>query len=138
VLAAGGIMTGGQMAAMMAAGAQGAWTGSVWLATPEAETSETFRAKMVAARSRDTVRSKSRTGKPARQLRTAWHEAWDDTAGPGTLPLTGRNVVDMIVTDLCVFHRPDHASPFRLVELAPGVSAEEVASKTTASYEVAL
>jgi 3-oxoacid CoA-transferase subunit B len=55
-----------------------------------------------------------------------------------TLPLTGRNVVDMIVTDLCVFHRPDHASPFRLVELAPGVSAEEVASKTTASYEVAL
>ena len=87
VLAAGGIMTGGQMAAMMAAGAQGAWTGSVWLATPEAETSEAFRAKMVAARSRDTVRSKSRTGKPARQLRTAWHEAWDDIAGPGTLPM---------------------------------------------------
>ena len=87
VLAAGGIMTGGQMAAMMAAGAQGAWTGSVWLATPEAETSETFRAKMVAARSRDTVRSRSRTGKPARQLKTAWHEAWDDASGPGTLPM---------------------------------------------------
>ena len=51
-----------------------------------------------------------------------------------TLPLTGRNVVDMIVTDLCVFHRPDHASPFRLVELAPGVSAEEVGTKTTARY----
>ena len=87
VLAAGGIMTGGQMAAMMAAGAQGAWTGSVWLATPEAETSETFRAKMVAARSRDTVRSKSRTGKPARQLRTAWHEAWDGVGSPGALPM---------------------------------------------------
>jgi NAD(P)H-dependent flavin oxidoreductase YrpB (nitropropane dioxygenase family) len=87
VLAAGGIMTGGQMAAMMAAGAHGAWTGSVWLATPEAETSETFRAKMVAARSRDTVRSRSRTGKPARQLRTAWHEAWDGGDGPGTLPM---------------------------------------------------
>ena len=87
VLAAGGIMTGGQMAAMMAAGAQGAWTGSVWLATPEAETSETFRAKMVAARSRDTVRSKSRTGKPARQLRTAWHEAWDGEGSPGALPM---------------------------------------------------
>ncbi|MGN6497739.1 MAG: CoA transferase subunit B [Tsuneonella sp.] len=55
-----------------------------------------------------------------------------------TLPLTGRNVVDMIVTDLCVFHRRDHASPFRLIELAPDVSAEEVASKTTANYEVAL
>jgi 3-oxoacid CoA-transferase subunit B len=52
-----------------------------------------------------------------------------------TLPLTGRNVVDMIVTDLCVFHRPDHASPFRLIELAPGVTAEEVREKTTAKYE---
>lgn len=87
VLAAGGIMTGGQMAAMMTAGAQGAWCGSVWLSTPEAETSETFRAKMVAARSRDTVRSKARTGKPARQLKTAWHEAWDGPDSPGTLPM---------------------------------------------------
>ena len=87
VLAAGGIMTGGQMAGMMAAGAQGAWTGSVWLATPEAETSEAFREKMVAARSRDTVRSRSRTGKPARQLKTAWHDAWDASDGPGTLPM---------------------------------------------------
>jgi 3-oxoacid CoA-transferase subunit B len=52
-----------------------------------------------------------------------------------TLPLTGKNVVDMIVTDLCVFQRPDHQSPFRLVELAPGVTAEEVAAKTTARYE---
>ena len=51
-----------------------------------------------------------------------------------TLPLTGRNVVDMIVTDLCVFQRADHASPFRLVECAPGVSADEVAAKTTARY----
>ncbi|MCL6249767.1 CoA transferase subunit B [Altererythrobacter sp. KTW20L] len=51
-----------------------------------------------------------------------------------TLPLTGRNVVDMIITDLCVFQRPDHASPFRLVELAPGVSAEDVAAKTSAHY----
>ena len=87
VLAAGGIMTGGQMAAMMAAGADGAWTGSVWLATPESEASETFRQKMVTARSRDTVRSRSRTGKPARQLRTAWHEAWDSEGGPGALPM---------------------------------------------------
>jgi 3-oxoacid CoA-transferase subunit B len=51
-----------------------------------------------------------------------------------TLPLTGKNVVDMIITDLAVFHRPDHQSPFELVELAPGVTAEEVAAKTTASY----
>jgi 3-oxoacid CoA-transferase B subunit len=53
-----------------------------------------------------------------------------------TLPLTGVGVVDMIVTDLAVFGRPDHASPFRLIELAPGVSAEEVAAKTTAHYVV--
>jgi 3-oxoacid CoA-transferase B subunit len=52
-----------------------------------------------------------------------------------TLPLTGRNVVDMIVTELCVFHRPDHDSPFRLIELAPGVTAEEVRERTTAHYE---
>jgi 3-oxoacid CoA-transferase subunit B len=43
-------------------------------------------------------------------------------------------VVDMIITDLCVFQRPDHASPFKLIEIAPGVAAEEVASKTTARY----
>ncbi|MFZ5744720.1 MAG: CoA transferase subunit B [Pseudomonadota bacterium] len=52
-----------------------------------------------------------------------------------TLPLTGRNVVDMVITDLCVFQRPDHQSPFKLIELAPGVTAEEVAAKTTAHYE---
>lgn len=51
-----------------------------------------------------------------------------------TLPLTGRNVVDMVITDLAVFSRPDHHSPFRLVELAAGVAAEEVAAKTTAKY----
>ncbi|MCW4460608.1 CoA transferase subunit B [Sphingomonas sp. BT-65] len=55
-----------------------------------------------------------------------------------TLPLTGKNVVDMIITDLAVFQRLDHGSPFRLIELAPGVTEEEVAAKTTASYEVAL
>ena len=55
-----------------------------------------------------------------------------------TLPLTGQNVVDMIVTNLAVFQRPDHDSAFRLVELAPGVTADEIAAKTTAKYEVAL
>ena len=52
-----------------------------------------------------------------------------------TLPLTGINVVDMIITDLGVFHREDHDSPFRLIELAPGVTTDEVADKTTAQYE---
>jgi 3-oxoacid CoA-transferase B subunit len=53
-----------------------------------------------------------------------------------TLPLTGKNVVDMIITDLAVFARPDHASPFKLIEAAPGVSADEIAAKTTAHYLV--
>jgi 3-oxoacid CoA-transferase subunit B len=51
-----------------------------------------------------------------------------------TLPLTGKNVVDMIITDLAVFQRRDHVSPFQLIEMAPGVTAEEVAAKTTAHY----
>ncbi len=51
-----------------------------------------------------------------------------------TLPLTGKNVIDMIITDLAVFHRPDHTSPFELIELAPGVTADEVRAKTTAHY----
>lgn len=88
VLAAGGIMTGGQMAACMAMGAAGAWTGSVWLATVESETSEIFREKMIEAGSRDAVRSRSRTGKPARQLRSSWTEAWErDPNSPGPLPM---------------------------------------------------
>lgn len=55
-----------------------------------------------------------------------------------TLPLTGANVVDMIITDLCVLHRPDRDKPFKLIELAPGVSTEDVAEKTTAKYEAGL
>jgi len=51
-----------------------------------------------------------------------------------TLPLTGKNVVDMVITDLAVFQRPDHASPFKLLEMAPGVTADEIAAKTTAHY----
>ncbi|HLK24652.1 MAG TPA: nitronate monooxygenase family protein [Caulobacteraceae bacterium] len=90
VLAAGGIMTGEQMAACMAMGAAGVWTGSVWLATVESETSEIFRQKMIEAGSRDAVRVRTRTGKPARQLRSGWTEAWDrrpDSPGPLPMPL---------------------------------------------------
>lgn len=94
VLAAGGIMNGAQMAACMAMGAAGAWTGSVWLATVESETSEIFRQKMIEASSRDAVRTRCRTGKPARQLRSAWTEAWDrDPASPGPLPMPMMSLV---------------------------------------------
>ncbi|GGI21699.1 nitronate monooxygenase [Bradyrhizobium guangdongense] len=94
VLAAGGIMTGRQMAACMAMGAAGAWTGSVWLATVESETTEIFREKMIAASSRDAIRSKGRTGKPARQLRSVWTDAWDRAPeSPGALPMPLQSII---------------------------------------------
>lgn len=93
VLAAGGIMTGRQMAGCMAMGAAGVWTGSVWLATTESETSEIFREKMIAARSRDTVRSRGRTGKPSRQLRSAWTDAWEGPGSPGSLPMPLQSLI---------------------------------------------
>jgi NAD(P)H-dependent flavin oxidoreductase YrpB (nitropropane dioxygenase family) len=87
VLAAGGIVTGRQMAAMMALGAAGAWTGSVWLMTSESEASPLIQEKFAAASSRDTVRSKSRTGKYSRQLRSAWTDAWNSADSPSPLPM---------------------------------------------------
>ena len=91
VLAAGGIATGEQMAAAMAMGAEGAWCGSVWLTTVEAETTPTVKAKMLQATASDTVRAKSRTGKPSRQLRSGWTDAWeaDDAPAPLPMPLQG-------------------------------------------------
>jgi len=87
VLAAGGIVTGAQVAAAMALGAQGVWCGSVWLTTEEAETDPTVQRKMLAATSSDTVRSRSLTGKPARMLRSAWTDEWDSEAAPAPLPM---------------------------------------------------
>ena len=90
VLAAGGIVTGRQMASAVAMGAAGAWTGSVWLTTEEAETAPHTVQKMLAASSRDTVRSAGRTGKPSRQLVSDWTDAWAPNDGgrrPLPLPL---------------------------------------------------
>jgi NAD(P)H-dependent flavin oxidoreductase YrpB (nitropropane dioxygenase family) len=106
VLAAGGIMTGRQMAACMAMGAAGAWTGSVWLSTVESETTEIFREKMIAASSRDAVRSKGRTGKPARQLRSVWTDAWDrGEKSPGALPMPLQSIISRDA-----FHAIDRAA----------------------------
>lgn len=93
VLAAGGIVTGAQMAAAMAMGADGAWCGSVWLTTPEAETNPVVKAKMLAASSRDTVRSRSRTGKPSRQLRSPWTDAWESDEAPAPLPMPMQSLI---------------------------------------------
>jgi NAD(P)H-dependent flavin oxidoreductase YrpB (nitropropane dioxygenase family) len=88
VLAAGGIGSGQQVAAALALGAQGVWLGSIWLTTTEADMhSPALTRKLLAAGSGDTVRSRALTGKPARQLRTEWTDAWDDPDGPGTLPM---------------------------------------------------
>ena len=91
VLAAGGIATGRQMAAVMAMGAHGVWTGSVWLTTAEAETAPAVKEKFLAASSRQTVRSRSRTGKYTRQLRSPWTDAWhaEDAPDPLPMPLQG-------------------------------------------------
>src|SRR5438132_948823 len=87
VLAAGGIGSGRQMAAAMALGADGVWTGSIWLTTIENDYGGVVTEKLLAATSTDTVRSRAFTGKPARQLRTAWTGAWDSPDSPGTLPM---------------------------------------------------
>ena len=87
VLAAGGIGSGRQVAASIALGAQGVWCGSVWLTTLEAETHPVVKDKFLAATSSDTLRSRSRTGKPARQLRSAWTDEWEGEDSPGTLPM---------------------------------------------------
>ena len=85
VLAAGGIGSGRQIAAAMALGAEGVWCGSVWLTTEEAETQPAVKDKFLAATSRDTVRSRSLTGKPARMLRSSWTDEWEAEGAP--LPL---------------------------------------------------
>ncbi|MFP6608334.1 MAG: nitronate monooxygenase family protein [Myxococcota bacterium] len=87
VLAAGGIGNGRQLTAALALGAQGVWTGSVWLTTEEAETHPVVKKKFLKATSSDTIRSRSLTGKPARQLRSAWTEAWEDPSNPDPLPM---------------------------------------------------
>jgi NAD(P)H-dependent flavin oxidoreductase YrpB (nitropropane dioxygenase family) len=87
VLAAGGIGSGRQMAAAMALGADGVWTGSIWLTVAENESSDVITEKLLAATSTDTVRSRSLTGKPARMLRTGWTEAWEAPESPGPLPM---------------------------------------------------
>ena len=93
ILAAGGIATGEQMAGVMAMGADGAWCASVFLPTTEAETSENIKEKMVNASSSQTVRSKSRTGKHSRQLKSAWTDAWEAKDAPEPLPMPLQTMV---------------------------------------------
>jgi len=96
VLGAGGIGRGRQMAAAMALGASGIWCGSVWLTTEEAETHPVVKDKFLAATSSDTIRSRSRTGKHARQLKSAWTEEWENPETP--MPL-GMPMQPVLIND---------------------------------------
>jgi NAD(P)H-dependent flavin oxidoreductase YrpB (nitropropane dioxygenase family) len=87
VLAAGGIGSGRQMAAALALGAQGVWTGSIWLTTNENDWEPVMTERLLAASSSDTVRTRCVTGKPARMLRSGYIEAWDSPEAPGALPM---------------------------------------------------
>jgi NAD(P)H-dependent flavin oxidoreductase YrpB (nitropropane dioxygenase family) len=112
VLAAGGIATGRQMAAALALGAEGVWCGSVWLTTHEAETSPVIREKFLAATSADTRRSRSLTGKPARMLRSAWTDAWDqpDAPAPLGMPLQSILIAEAQRRIHRVAHKPDSSA----------------------------
>lgn len=100
VVAAGGIGDGRQVAAALALGAQGVWTGSIWLTTAESDTDPMVKRKLLGASSRDTILSRCSTGKPARQLLTEWVEAWesDDAPEPLPAPLQGLLVRDALVS----------------------------------------
>jgi len=97
VLAAGGVMTGRHVAAGLALGAQGAWTGSLWLATEEYAIHPLLLKKLVAAGSDDTVVTRSESGKTFRQLRSAWSDEWSAPDAPRPLAMPYQ---DMLVGDL--------------------------------------
>ena len=112
VLAAGGIGSGQQIAAALALGAQGAWTGSQWLMVEEAENTPVQQAAYVKAGSRDTVRSRSFTGKPARMLRNDWTEAWENPENPKPLGMP----LQFMVSGLAV--AATHKYPDETVDVA--------------------
>jgi len=93
VLAAGGIGCGRQIAAALSLGAEGVWTGSLWLTTAESNSSPEVLERYLEATSSDTVRSRSFTGKPARMLRNRWTDAWEDPTGPGPLGMPLQNIL---------------------------------------------
>ncbi|MGK2870625.1 MAG: nitronate monooxygenase [Mycobacterium sp.] len=112
VLAAGGIGSGQQIAAALALGAQGAWTGSQWLMVEEAENTPVQQEAYVKAGSRDTVRSRSFTGKPARMLRNDWTEAWESPDNPKPLGMP----LQFMVSGLAV--AATHKYPNETVDVA--------------------
>ena len=115
VLHAGGVMRGRQIVAALALGAQGVWTGTIWLGTSEAETTPLVKEKIFAATSADTLRSKCGTGHPARRLRSAWVEAWEAEDAPKALPMPLQSI---LVNE--ALERMDRYQPRELVSYPAG------------------
>ena len=105
VLAAGGIGSGEQLAAALALGAEGAWTGSIWLACAESDEPPEVVERLLAARSSDTLRSRCRTGKPLRQLKSPWSAAWEGPDSPGMLPMPTQHILTAEAEERIQRHR---------------------------------
>jgi len=130
VLAAGGIGRGRQIAAALGMGAQGAWTGSIWLSVEEAEASPEQMQSYFDASSRDTVRSRSWTGKPCRMLKNEWTEAWESEESPGYLgmPLQGM-VVSEAMSRVHRYPKQAQTVAFNPVGQIVGSMNEKVAAR---------
>jgi NAD(P)H-dependent flavin oxidoreductase YrpB (nitropropane dioxygenase family) len=112
VLAAGGIGSGQQIAAALALGCQGAWSGSQWLMVEEAENTPVQQQAYIGASSRDTVRSRSFTGKPCRMLRNDWTDAWETPGNPEPLGMPLQYMVSGIAVSAT------HRYPDQTVDVA--------------------
>ncbi|MGB2756088.1 MAG: nitronate monooxygenase family protein [Acidimicrobiia bacterium] len=119
VLAAGGVADGRQIAAAMAMGAAGVWTGTLWLTVAESDTTDVQKEVYLSASSHDTVRSKAFTGKPCRMLRNDWTEAWDGPSSPGPLPMP----LQMMVAIDAVQRGAKYPEPARAVNFNPAGQA---------------
>jgi NAD(P)H-dependent flavin oxidoreductase YrpB (nitropropane dioxygenase family) len=115
MLAAGGIGSGEQIAAALALGAQGVWAGSLWLTVEEADLPPAQKQQLLDAGSRDTVRSRSFTGKPCRMLRSEWTEAWEQPDAPDPLPMP----LQYMVSGNCVARGHRYADKAQAVMFNP-------------------
>lgn len=99
VLCAGGVSSGRHLAAALAMGADGIWAGTIWLATHESETQMFMKQRLIEAQAEDAVQSRATSGKPIRQLRSKWSDAWNQPGAPQPLPMP---LQPMLVRDLLV------------------------------------
>jgi NAD(P)H-dependent flavin oxidoreductase YrpB (nitropropane dioxygenase family) len=134
VLAAGGIGSGAQIAAALALGCQGAWSGSQWLMVEESENTPVQQAAYISAGSRDTVRSRSFTGKPCRMLRNDWTDAWETPGNPEPLGMPLQYMVSGIA--VAATHKyPDQTVDVAFNPVGQVVGQFEKVEKTSAVIE---